>query len=284
MRLYQGQHRAYCGVDLHARTMYLCVLDHDGRTLLHRTSPPPGRPSSRPSRPTATAWSSPASACSPGTGWPTPASEHGIPFVLGHALDMRAIHGTKTKNDQVDSEKIAHLLRAGLLPQAYVYPAEMRATRDLLRRRGLPGAPPRRGAGPRADHPQPVQPAAATGKLRYAGQPRRACSTASTTRASAGPSRSTWRWSSTSTRQIAELETVPRGAGQGARPADLLPPAVDPRRRQGAGADDALRGRRHPPLRPTPASSSPTPAWCGRPRSRPASGSGCRTARWATPT
>ena len=26
MRLYQAQHRAYCGVDLHARTMYLCVL------------------------------------------------------------------------------------------------------------------------------------------------------------------------------------------------------------------------------------------------------------------
>jgi hypothetical protein len=26
MILYQGQHRAYCGVDLHARTMYLCVL------------------------------------------------------------------------------------------------------------------------------------------------------------------------------------------------------------------------------------------------------------------
>ena len=39
MRLYQGQHRAYCGVDLHARTMYLCVLDHDGRTLLHEDIP-----------------------------------------------------------------------------------------------------------------------------------------------------------------------------------------------------------------------------------------------------
>jgi transposase len=61
--------------------------------------------------------------------------ERGIPFVLGHALEMRAIHGTKTKNDRIDSEKIAHLLRTGLLPQAYVYPAEMRPTRDLLRRR-----------------------------------------------------------------------------------------------------------------------------------------------------
>jgi transposase len=59
----------------------------------------------------------------------------GIPFVLGHALYMRAIHGGKTKNDAIDSEKIARLLRGGMLPQAYVYPREMRATRDLLRRR-----------------------------------------------------------------------------------------------------------------------------------------------------
>jgi hypothetical protein len=39
MRLYQAQHRAYCGVDLHARAMFLCVLDRDGRTLLHHDIP-----------------------------------------------------------------------------------------------------------------------------------------------------------------------------------------------------------------------------------------------------
>jgi len=59
----------------------------------------------------------------------------GITFVLGHALDMKAIHGGKAKNDRIDAQKIAVLLRGGMLPQAYVYPAEMRATRDLLRRR-----------------------------------------------------------------------------------------------------------------------------------------------------
>jgi transposase len=48
---------------------------------------------------------------------------------------MKAIHGGKTKNDTIDSQKIAVLLRGGMLPQAYVYPAAMRATRDLLRRR-----------------------------------------------------------------------------------------------------------------------------------------------------
>lgn len=61
--------------------------------------------------------------------------EHDIPFVLGHALYMKAIHGGKAKNDKVDSHKIAVLLKGGMMPTAYVYPAEMRATRDLLRRR-----------------------------------------------------------------------------------------------------------------------------------------------------
>jgi transposase len=57
-----------------------------------------------------------------------------ISFVLGHALYMKAIHGGKTKNDKIDSEKIAMLLRGGMLPQAYAYPQEMRGTRDLMRR------------------------------------------------------------------------------------------------------------------------------------------------------
>jgi|SRR5215211_1852175 len=59
----------------------------------------------------------------------------GMPFVLGHALSMKAIHGGKAKNDKIDSHKLAALLRGGMLPQASGYPAEMRATRALLRRR-----------------------------------------------------------------------------------------------------------------------------------------------------
>ena len=55
--------------------------------------------------------------------------------MLGHALAMKAIHGGKAKNDKIDSHTIAVLLRGGMLPQAYVYPAAMRPTRDLLRRR-----------------------------------------------------------------------------------------------------------------------------------------------------
>lgn len=43
---------------------------------------------------------------------------------------MKTIHGSKTKNDRLDSYKIAASLRGGNLPYAYVYPRPMRATRD----------------------------------------------------------------------------------------------------------------------------------------------------------
>ena len=36
MQFYTKTHKHYCGIDLHARTMYLCVLDQEGEKLLHR--------------------------------------------------------------------------------------------------------------------------------------------------------------------------------------------------------------------------------------------------------
>ncbi len=135
MRFYTQQHPFYCGIDLHARTMYLCILDQAGETLLHRNMPAtpeallkaitPYRDQIVLAAECMFTWYWLADLC----------ADHGIPFVLGHALYMKAIHGGKAKNDQIDAHKIAVLLRGGMLPQAYVYPAEMRATRDLLRRR-----------------------------------------------------------------------------------------------------------------------------------------------------
>jgi transposase len=59
----------------------------------------------------------------------------GLTFVLAHALYVRAIHGGKNKNDRIDSEKLTHLLRSNLIPPAYVYPADKRPLRALLRQR-----------------------------------------------------------------------------------------------------------------------------------------------------
>lgn len=135
MRFYNRQHRHYCGIDLHVKTLYVCILDATGQVLVHRNVP---------STPEALlevvgayredlvvaaecmfTWYWLADVC----------AAEGIAFVLGHALAMKAIHGGKAKNDKLDSFKIASLLRGGLLPQASVDPAAMRATRDLIRRR-----------------------------------------------------------------------------------------------------------------------------------------------------
>jgi hypothetical protein len=43
----------------------------------------------------------------------------------------------KNKNNRIDSEKIAHLLRTNLIPPGYVYLAEKRPLRALLRQRLL---------------------------------------------------------------------------------------------------------------------------------------------------
>ena len=39
MRFYTKQHQCYGGIDLHARTLYLCVLHQDGASLVHRNTP-----------------------------------------------------------------------------------------------------------------------------------------------------------------------------------------------------------------------------------------------------
>jgi predicted NBD/HSP70 family sugar kinase len=36
MRFYQGQHRFYCGIDLHARSLHVCLLDHAGNIVLDK--------------------------------------------------------------------------------------------------------------------------------------------------------------------------------------------------------------------------------------------------------
>jgi transposase len=135
MRFYTRSHQHYCGIDLHTRKMYICIVDSSGEIVLHRNltaSPVAFLSAIAPFREDLVV------ACECMHCWYWLADlchRESIPFVLGHAYYMKAIHGGKAKNDRIDSEKIARLLRGNLLPLAYVYPREMRETRDLLRRR-----------------------------------------------------------------------------------------------------------------------------------------------------
>jgi len=105
MRFYTRQQRHYCGIDLHARSLYLCILDQAGEKLVHQKLACDREQLLRVLRPyrkdLAVAveclfcWYWVADLC----------AEEGIEFVLGHALFMKAIHGGKSKNDRIDSYK-----------------------------------------------------------------------------------------------------------------------------------------------------------------------------------
>jgi transposase len=135
--VYNQPHRFYCGVDLHARSLFTHVLDHKGRTVFEQDLPADPEAFLKAIRPYRKdlvvgcecmfAWYWLADLC----------DDQGIPFALGHALAMRHIHQGKSKSDKIDAGKLAAMLRGGLFPLAYAYPKAKRQTRDLLRRRSF---------------------------------------------------------------------------------------------------------------------------------------------------
>ena len=136
MKYYTSTTQFNCGIDLHARQMYVCLMDRDGKKLLHANIKSNDFDfflrRIEPYRHDLTV----VCECMFGWYWLADACQAaGLTFVLAHALYLKAIHGGKNKNDRIDSEKLAHLLRTNLIPSAYVYPAGQRPLRALLRQR-----------------------------------------------------------------------------------------------------------------------------------------------------
>ncbi len=87
----------YCGIDLRARTLYVCILDQAGEILVHQNLPAEPAPFLKVIAPLHEdivvavgyifTWSWLADLC----------HQEGISFVLGHALYMKAIHGGNAK-------------------------------------------------------------------------------------------------------------------------------------------------------------------------------------------
>src|SRR5262245_33978007 len=106
MRFYNQSHRFYCGVDLHARTMYLCILDQAGAVVLHQevsAEPSAFLEAIAPFR------NDLVVACECLFCWYWLADlcqAENIVFVLGHALYMKAIHGGKSADDRIDQDLI----------------------------------------------------------------------------------------------------------------------------------------------------------------------------------
>jgi transposase len=127
--------RFYAGVDLHARVLFVVIVDHDGQVRFAKNLPAHPDAFLRAIAPFRDGLVV-ASECMHCWYWlADTCRDEKIPFVLGHAWAMKAVHGRKTKCDRKDAEAIARLLKGGNLPPAYAYPRESRGLRDLLRAR-----------------------------------------------------------------------------------------------------------------------------------------------------
>jgi transposase len=125
----------YCGMDLSARDCQVCVIDEDLSCLVQqkvRNDLPallrliePFKGSLRIVVESTFNWY-----------WLVDGlREAGYEVCLAHTLGLYMITGAKVKTDRRDALALAKLLKAGMIPQAYIYPKETRPIRDLLRQR-----------------------------------------------------------------------------------------------------------------------------------------------------
>jgi transposase len=125
----------YVGIDVHRKRSQVAVVTEDGTVQLNKntvngTAPilrligdlPAGTPV--------------AFEAAFGWGWLLQLLEdYGFEPHLVHPLRCKAIASARLKNDKVDAATLAQLLRADLLPEAWIAPLEVRQLRALLRHR-----------------------------------------------------------------------------------------------------------------------------------------------------
>ena len=112
----------YVGIDVHRKRSQVAVIDSGGEVLANRNVPngvetilgvigglPPGTPA--------------AFEAAFGWGWLVELLEdYGFDPHLVHPLQCKAIASARLKNDKVDAAILAQLLRADLLPEAWIAP------------------------------------------------------------------------------------------------------------------------------------------------------------------
>src|SRR6266480_5418131 len=125
----------YVGIDVHRKRSQVAIVDECGKVLANRNVPnevgpilgvigglPPGTPA--------------AFEAAFGWGWLVQLLEdYGFDPHLVHPLRCKAIASARLKNDKVDAAILAQLLRADLLPEAWIAPPAVRQLRAVLRHR-----------------------------------------------------------------------------------------------------------------------------------------------------
>src|SRR5712692_4245562 len=125
----------YVGVDAHKATTQITIMDETGKIVKRKriVSSPAGVSEAL------GAYGEPMKAVleasyswGPMYDW---LAEIADEVVLAHPTKVRAIADARIKTDKIDSETLAHLLRADLIPEAYAPSKEVRARKRVLRQR-----------------------------------------------------------------------------------------------------------------------------------------------------
>src|SRR6266702_8112144 len=125
----------YVGIDVHRKRSQVAIVAEDGKVQLNKNTVngtetllrligdlPAGTPV--------------AFEAAFGWGWLLRLLEdYGFDPHLVHPLRCKAIASARLKNDKVDARTLAQLLRADLLPEAWIAPQPVRDQRALLRHR-----------------------------------------------------------------------------------------------------------------------------------------------------
>jgi transposase len=125
----------YVGIDVHRKRSQVAVVTGDGTVELNKNVVNGSEPMLRligdlpPGTPV-------AFEAAFGWGWLARLLEdYGFEAHLVHPLRCKAIASARLKNDKVDAATLAQLLRADLLPEAWIAPPAIRQLRALLRHR-----------------------------------------------------------------------------------------------------------------------------------------------------
>jgi len=125
----------YCGINLGARKSHLCLINENDKRLLDKKMNNdldeieyklyPYKSSLKIVAESTFNWE-----------WLVYGRQHrDYDVQLAHTLGLKAISWSKKKTDKWDAFTLARLLRVNMIPQAYIYPYELRPIRDLLRER-----------------------------------------------------------------------------------------------------------------------------------------------------
>jgi transposase len=125
----------YVGIDVHRKRSQVAVVTGEGKVQLNRNVVNGSEPMLRliGGLPAGTPV---ASGAAFGWGWLAELlADYGFEAHLVHPLRCKAIASARLKNDKVDAAILAQLLRADLLPEAWIAPPDVRQLRALLRHR-----------------------------------------------------------------------------------------------------------------------------------------------------